>query len=407
VELHLTLPPSIYYPVEYFKSKKRFFAWEAKTLETQLISLLSRMVRINSVNPTLSGGPGEKELAEFVLQFLHQLDLEAEIQAVSPGRTNVVARIPGSSPRSSLLLNSHLDTVGVEGMTDPFTLQQEDDRLYGRGAYDMKGSVAVMLMLADFFSRHSPPMDIFLTFVADEEDKSAGMQYLVDNWLPAVSPHPIGAIFLEPTEENIGISHKGFTWYEVEIYGKAAHGSRPEEGIDAILPLRSALEELDRLQLDLTAREPDPLLGHASLHSSIIKGGTELSVIPSHARLQWERRTLPGESRQNLNRELERILQAVQKHPGGHQAKARELFVRRPHRVAEDAWILEKLQKASPRSDMVGLSFWADSALASQAGIPSVLYGPIGHGAHATDEWVSLKSLVRVYEVLQELIASC
>ena len=239
------------------------------------------------------------------------------------------------------------------------------------------------------------------------EDKSAGMQFLVDNWLPSVSPLPIGAIFLEPTEEDIGISHKGFTWYEVEIYGKAAHGSRPEEGIDAILPLRSALEELDRIQLDLMTRDPDPLLGYASLHSSIIEGGTELSVIPSHSRLQWERRTLPGESRQDLNRELERILKAVQKHPGGHHAKARELFVRRPHRVADDAWILEKLQKASPRSAMVGLSFWADSALASQAGIPSVLFGPVGHGAHAADEWVSLKSLVRVYEVLQELIASC
>jgi len=406
-ELHLTLPFSLYnIPWEYL-STKILFDLETINLETQLISLLSRLVRINSVNPTLSGGPGENALAEFLLQFLQELNLEAEIQAISPGRTNVVARIPGSSARSSLLLNGHLDTVGVEGMTDPFTLRQEDDRLYGRGAYDMKGSVAVMLMLADFFSRHSPPLDILLTFVADEEDKSAGMQFLVDKWLPAVSPHPIGAIFLEPTEEDIGISHKGFTWYEVEIYGKAAHGSRPEEGIDAILPLRSALEELDRIQLDLMARDPDPLLGYASLHSSIIEGGTELSVIPSHSRLQWERRTLPGESRQDLNRELKRILKAVQKHPGGHHAKARELFVRRSHRVADDAWILEKLQKASSRSAMVGLSFWADSALASQAGIPSVLFGPIGHGAHATDEWVSLKSLVRVYEVLQELIASC
>jgi acetylornithine deacetylase len=271
----------------------------------------------------------------------------------------------------------------------------------------MKGSVAAMLLLADFFSRNPPPLDLLLTFVADEEDKSAGMQYLVDNWLPEVSPLPVGAIFLEPTEEDIGICHKGFTWYEVEIYGKAAHGSRPEEGIDAILPLRSALEELDRIQLDLTARDPDPLLGYASLHSSIIEGGRELSVIPSHSRLQWERRTLPGESRQDLDRELERIIQAVKKHPGGHQSKARELFIRRPHRVADDAWILEQLQKASPRSATVGLSFWADSALAAQAGIPSVLFGPVGHGAHATDEWVSLKSLVRVYEVLKEMIASC
>jgi acetylornithine deacetylase len=104
---------------------------------------------------------------------------------------------------------------------------------------------------------------------------------------------------------------------------------------------------------------------------------------------------------------LDRVFQAVQRHPGGHQVKAQELFVRNPHRVSDDAWILEQLRKASPRSATVGLSFWADSALASQADIPSVLFGPVGHGAHATDEWVSLKSLVRVYKVLQELIVSC
>jgi acetylornithine deacetylase len=289
-------------------------------------------------------------------------------------------------------------------MTDPFTLRQEEDKLYGRGAYDMKGSVAVMLLLADFLIRHPPPLDILLTFVADEEDKSAGMEYLVDNWLLAVSPRPIGAIFLEPTEEEIGVSHKGFNWYELEVNGKAAHGSRPEEGIDAILPLRSALEELNRIQHDLMERDPDPLLGYASLHSSIIEGGTELSVIPSHARLQWERRTLPGESQRDLAQELERILQAVKNHPGGHATTAREFFVRPPHRVPDDALILKRLQQASPQSAAVGLSFWADSALAAQAGIPSVLFGPIGHGAHAVDEWVSLKSLIRVYEVLKKVI---
>jgi len=376
-------------------------------LEKQLISLMSRLVRINSVNSTLSGGPGEAELAKFILVYLQELNLEAEIQYIGPGRANVIARIPGGSQKWSLLLNSHLDTVGVEGMTDPFTLRRVDDRLYGRGAYDMKGSVAVMLLLSEFFIRHPPALNIFLTFVADEEDKSAGMEHLVDKWLPAASPHPTGAIFLEPTEEAIGVSHKGFTWYELEVYGKAAHGSRPEEGIDAILPLRSALEELDRIQHDLKARDPDPLLGYASLHSSIIAGGTELSVIPGHARLSWERRTLPGESQADLNRELERILRAVRNHPGGHKAAARELFVRQPHRVPDDAWILARLQKAMPGAPMVGLSFWADSALAAQAGIPSVLFGPAGHGAHAVDEWVSLKSLVKVFEVLKKLIESC
>jgi acetylornithine deacetylase len=376
-------------------------------LEKKIISLLSRLVQINSVNSTLSKGPGEQELANHVRHYLQQLDLPAEIQTVAPGRSNVVAVIPGSDRDRSLLLNSHLDTVGVENMPDPFTLKRENDKLFGRGTYDMKGSIAVMLMLAGYFVERRPPLDILLSFVADEEDKSVGMEYLVDRWLADITPPPMGALFLEPTEEQIGVSHKGFNWYELEVIGKAAHGSRPEEGIDAILPLRAALSEIARIQDELLERDPDPLLGHAGLHSSIIEGGTELSVIPVRSRLQWERRTLPGESQTELDLELERMVQAVKKHPGGHEVKARKFFVRRPHREASDARILKLLQKASPQSSLVGLSFWADSALAAQAGIPSVLFGPAGHGAHAVDEWVSLKSLVRVYEVVKELIESC
>jgi acetylornithine deacetylase len=375
-------------------------------LEKRFISLLSRLVGINSINSTLSIGPGERELAEFILDYLHKLNINAAMQTIAPGRANVVAVLQGSRRKDSLLLNSHLDTVGVEGMDHPFTLRTEGDRLYGRGAYDMKGSAAIMLLLAEYFFKHPPPADILLTFVADEEDLSAGMEYLVNHWLKDISPRPSGAIFLEPTEEEIGISHKGFNWYELEVTGKAAHGSRPEQGTDAIMPLRSALDELSMIQAELLEREPDPLLGYASVHSSVIEGGTELSVIPGSSRLKWERRTIPGESQQDLNLELKRIADAAENHPGGHEVKAREFFVRLPHKVPNDARILELLHKVSPQSKTVGLSFWADSALGAQAGIPSVLFGPIGHGAHAIDEWVSLKSLVRVYEALKRLIES-
>jgi len=375
-------------------------------MENRLSTLLSELVRINSINRTLSDGPGEQEIAKFVARHLKSLNLDAEIQEVGSSQSNVVARIEGQQQNRSLLLNAHLDTVGVDGMDQPFKLRRKGDRLYGRGTYDMKGSVALMLLLVDHFTRHPPPLDVFLTFVADEEDKSRGMEFLVENWLPQVSPPLVGALFLEPTEEDIGVCHKGFTWYEVAVTGKAAHGSRPEQGIDAILPLQSVMAELSKIQAELLRREPDPLLGHASLHASKIKGGSELSVIPGRACIQWERRTRPGESARDLNIELERVVQAVADHPGKHSVSGRELFVRRPHRVPDDAKILEHLQNAAPQSKQVGLSFWADSALAGAAGVPAILYGPVGHGAHAVDEWVSLGSLKRVYDVLRILIES-
>ena len=211
---------------------------------------------------------------------------------------------------------------------------------------------------------------------------------------------------VEPTEEDIGVCHKGFTWYELAVTGKAAHGSRPEQGIDAILPLRWAMDEINRIQEELQERTADPLLGHSSIHSSIVRGGTELSVIPSQSSFQWERRTLPDESPALFAGELERILEAVKKHPGGHTVEGREFFVRPPYRIPRDAEILRRLAKVAPQSKQIGLSFWADSALAGAMGIPSILFGPSGHGAHAIDEWVSLSSLARVYNVLKDLIES-
>ena len=178
--------------------------------ENDILQVLSELVGINSINPTLSSGPGEDEISEFVAHYLTKVGFRPEIQPVEPRRKNVVAVIPGAGHESPLLLNAHLDTVGVDGIDDPFNLRREGDKLYGLGAYDMKGSIAIMLLLAEYFSRHQSPMDILLTFVADEEDKSLGMEYLVKKWLPEMSSLPIGGIFLEPTEQHIGVSHKGF-----------------------------------------------------------------------------------------------------------------------------------------------------------------------------------------------------
>jgi acetylornithine deacetylase len=373
-------------------------------MENKIISILSDLVGIDSVNLTLANGPGEIEIAEFVHQYLHRLGLDAEIQIVAPGRANVVCILSGTIRNRSILLNAHLDTVGVENMQDPFVLKQQGDKLFGRGAYDMKGSAALMLLLAEYLVQERPPIDVYLTFVADEEDKSIGMTHLVDKWLPQISPLPMGAIVLEPTELQIGVGHKGFTWYEIEIIGKAAHGSRPAEGVDAILPLRAALDEINNIQTELYNRPADHLLGHATVHSSLIEGGSELSVIPARSKLLWERRSLPEESQQDLSGELKRILAAVENHPGAHTVKGQELFVRPPYRVSDKAEVLKCLQSASPQSKPVGLSFWADSALCAKAEIPSVLFGPVGHGAHAVDEWVSLKSLAKVYAVLNKMI---
>lgn len=369
-------------------------------MQDQIVSILKELVAINSINPTLAGGPGEKDISEFIHTYLRRLGFEAQLQAVAAGRANVVALVRGKLSGSSTLLNGHIDTVGVEGMASPFSLRQEGDRLYGRGAYDMKGSVAVMLVLAARWAQRPPERDVWLTFVCDEEDRSLGTEFLVREWLPALPVLPGAAVFLEPTEESIGVAHKGFGWFEIEVFGKAAHGSRPEQGVDAILPMRAALAELERIAAELRSRPADDLLGPASLHAGKIEGGTALSVLPAYARLQWERRTLPEERPEEVEREHERVARAVAALAGGHEVRSRTIFKRPAYRTPSEADIVSRLQSASPGSQLTGLSFWADSALMGLAGVPSILYGPIGHGAHAIDEWVSLNSLARIVAVL-------
>ena len=369
----------------------------------RIVSILKELVARNSSNAILSGGPGEHEIAGWIRAELDRLGFEAAVQAVAADCANVVARVPGRTAGPPTLLNGHIDTVAAAGMPEAFTLRADGDRLYGRGAYDMKGGVAVMLALAETWSQHPPGRDVWLTFSADEEDRSLGTEFLVNQWLPTLSTPPGGAVFLEPTEENIGVAHKGFAWFEIEVLGKAAHGSRPEQGVDAIMPLRAALAELDLIGYELRSHPADDLLGHATLHCSRIEGGTELSVVPACARLQWERRTLPEETPESLDGELDRVAAAAAALDGGHAVNARRIFMRPPYRTPPGSDVVRRIRAASPGSRLAGLSFWADSALMGLAGVPSVLYGPIGHGAHAVDEWVSCGSLLNVYEALKKI----
>ena len=372
-------------------------------MEERLQALLAELVSCNSISPTLADGPGEQAIAQRIFSKCQSCGVPAELQVVDTGRANVIATVKGRGKASPLLFNAHMDTVGVDGMDDPFTLHRDADRLYGRGAYDMKGSVAVMLALAEHFAAHRPPCQLLFTFVADEEDRSIGTEYLVNEWLPTLQEQPAGAFVLEPTEEDVGVAHKGFAWFETQVEGRAAHGSRPDQGIDAILPLGRALCELEAIAQELATGAQDELLGAGSLHVSTINGGSMWSVYAADACLRWERRTLPSESHDMLHSELDRVLQAAAAGSGGAQVSGDIVYNRKPHRVARESLPVQLIMLAVPEARIVGVPYWADSALLG-AHVPTVLFGPKGHGAHAADEWVSLSSLVRVYEHLKQAI---
>ena len=373
-------------------------------MNTDLTALLSALVAVDSVNPSLvAGGAGEREVAGLVEAWARDAGLEAERLEGTPGRPSVIVRARGTGEGRTLLLCGHVDTVNVEGMTDPFVPRIDGDRLHGRGAYDMKAGVAAALVAAREAARRGLAGDVVVAAVADEEHASLGVQEALRH----VSAD--AAVVTEPTELQLAVAHRGFVWSEVEVTGRAAHGSRPHLGVDAIAKMGRVLTELEQLDRALADR-PHPLLGRGSVHASVIEGGVELSSYPARCVLGLERRTLPGERGADIEAALEALLERCRAADRDLVAAQRTLLVREPFEI-DQAQELVGLVAASaaevlgepPR--IAGASYWADAAFIAAAGIPTVLFGPSGEGAHAVEEWVSLSATEAVADTLVALAA--
>jgi acetylornithine deacetylase len=352
---------------------------------SSLTELAAELVRIDSVNPELvPGGAGEGELARFVSGWLADAGLEVEVEEVAPGRPNVVGRARGAGGGSTLLLNAHMDTVGYEGMESPLEPRVEDGRLYGRGAYDMKGSLAAIMVAAAEAAQAGLRGDVLVAAVVDEEVYSIGAEAV------ARRHRADAAIVAEPTGLEVVVAHKGFVWLEVETKGRAAHGSRPDLGEDAIVGMGDVLTGLGRLAESLLVNSSHPLLGSGSVHASLISGGAELSTYPDSCVLSLERRTVPGETAELVESQVRELA------PG---AEVRTTFVREPFEVGRDEPIVKSVVRHAGEPEIAGVPFWADSAVFAAAGIPTVVYGPGGEGAHAEVEWVALADLERCKDV--------
>ena len=351
--------------------------------DAALTELVAQLVAIDSVNPDLvPGAAGEGEIASSVARWCEDAGLDVEVVGPS-GRPSVIAIAHGSGGGRSLLLNGHLDTVGAGGMTDPFEPRVEQGRLYGRGAYDMKAAVAAIL---DAAARvEGLRGDVIVTAAADEELASIGTSAVLER------VRADAAIVVEPTELKLAIAHKGFVGFELETQGAAAHGSRPDLGVDAIAKMGPVLVALKELDERLQSGPRHALVGTASLHASLIEGGQEFSTYPARCVLSGERRTIPGETVEQVEAELRGLAE---------DADVRITVSRDPFETAPDDELVRLVGSVANAGEPVGVSFWADSGLIAAAGIPTVLFGPIGDGAHADVEWVDLDSIERLRDVV-------
>ena len=381
------------------------------------VNLLRDLVAIDSVNPTLvAGARGEAAASEFLCKFLREHGIPAELEEAAPGRPNVVAllspatAIANRSEKKSaaLAILAHIDTVGPGDMPDPFTPRERDGRLYGRGALDIKSGVAAMCAAAiaarDAGAIQKPLM---IAAVVDEECDSIGTEALLKRHTADA------AIVIEPTDLRLTVAHKGYAWFEIVTHGRAAHGSLPSEGRDAIRMMGRVLNILDALDRKLASLAPHPLLGRGSLHASVIRGGQELSSYPADCRLQLERRMLPEESAGEVEVELRSLVAGLAARDPDFRATVRGLGSRSAYEISHDAPIVQLISDAIRKilgptiaEQFVGMAAWTDTALLAEAGIPGIVFGPSGRGLHGKEEYVELDSVVQCGEILLEAIRS-
>ncbi len=387
-------------------------------------TLLQDLVRIDSVNPSLvPGAAGEATIAAYIADYLRASGFTVYVDEAAPGRASVMAVLPGArrGDAPGLVLCGHIDTVGVANMTDPpFDGRIEGDRLYGRGALDMKCGVAAILDAARTIAAAGPlDGDLILGLVADEEYASVGVEQFVGK-LRERGLHPSAGIVTEPTNLALVHVHKGFTWGRIETIGHGAHGSAYAAGIDAIALMGRVIARLEAFDRTELPRRTHPLLGRASLHCSLISGGVELSTYPDRCTLEIERRMLPGETPAAVRDEIESILADLRAASSDFTATYTQFFERGALEVPDDAPIVRAIDTAASSllgatPPHTGMPAWTDAQVLDGAGIQSVLFGPGAEAdpaaetlaaAHAAVEYASISSTATCSHILASIARS-
>jgi acetylornithine deacetylase len=369
------------------------------------VALARALIKIDSRNPTLApDSPGEGECARFLASVLDDWGFAVDVLETIQQRPNIVARL-GPADAPALMLNGHLDVVGVEGMVhEPFSAELRGNRIYGRGSADMKGGVAAMCAAAVNGASATSNRQILITAVSDEEYESLGMRELLAAGIRAEM-----AIITEPTRLAICPAHRGFVWMDLQFKGRAAHGSRYDIGVDAITHAGLVLAQLEKLERTRESRPLHPLLGRGSLHASKIRGGVGMSTYPEECSLAMERRTLPGESEEKALAEVESAFAAVRASHPLLDARVTLTTAQLPSDVSIDSPVVKRLRGALEEEGVAvkieGLSAWTDAALLNAAGVPTICFGPGDIAlAHAAEEFVPVEEIETAARVLTSVV---
>jgi acetylornithine deacetylase/succinyl-diaminopimelate desuccinylase-like protein len=401
------------------------------------VATLADLVRRPSVNPMGRDVSGPEYLEGRVTDYLVQRFTAAGIpwarQQVAPGRDNVVARLEATLlDAPTILWDAHQDTVPAEGMTiDPFAPLVRDGRMYGRGACDVKGGMAAMLVAIDRLLESAGPRLATVVFSAsvNEEFGFSGIKAVSRLWTtpPAEAPpsddaarelvggRPAAAIVAEPTGLDIVTAHKGAVRWRIRVHGRSCHGAFPDQGENAIHHSGRVILAIESLARELLARQPDHPCGPPTLNLGTIHGGMGVNLVPDLVVLEIERRVLPGESPVDARDEVIRRIAAA---TAGARVEHDPPFLESPGLPAdtdraEDGctrlvdWLTAaaRARRVTPRR--IAARYGTNASTLAAAGVPSVVFGPGSIAqAHTSDEWIELEQVAVAADILAGLVAS-
>ncbi len=358
------------------------------------VRLTAALVEVDSVNPGLvPGARGEGEVVAVLRARLTAAGFATSLVTPPgrPDRPSLVAISPSGGDGPTVALTGHLDTVGTEGMDEPFTARLEGDRLYGRGACDMKGGVAALVVAAEHLARRADPVRLVLVLVADEEDLSLGTEAVLDA-LPGLGVRPDVALVAEPTWLARTTSLRGYALVEVVLQGRAAHSSQPAQGVNAVA-------HLGRLLAAVETRGREVAAGGGSLLVTVAGGGESPFVLAQQARAVLERRTVPGERAADALAEAQTLVDDLRRDDPDVDARLTLLVAREAWRLDADgpaadlaAALEQALGDACP-AEPFAAPYWMEAPLWQAAGVPALVCGPAGGGLHAADEWVDVRQV--------------
>ncbi|HEU4330072.1 MAG TPA: M20/M25/M40 family metallo-hydrolase [Lapillicoccus sp.] len=361
------------------------------------VALTAELVGIDSVNPGLvPGAAGEAAIVQLLLQRLERAGFETHVIEANdgPGRPSLVAAAPDRGSGPTVVLNGHLDTVGVDGMPDPFTPRYDGDRMIGRGTADMKAGAAAMVAAAEALLAGTAPVRPVLALVADEEDASRGSEAVIAA-LPGLGIRPDVCLVGEPTDLSLARSLRGFAVVRVRFAGRAAHSSQPEHGRNAVSLMSRFVRDVDERAVEIRATGGDLMV-------TVARGGDSPFVVPASAECVVERRTVRGESAREALDEVRALLGT------GTDATAELEAHREAWRLDDDgaaADLAARLAAAMGTEATLDAPYWMEAPL-WQAVCPTVVCGPSGGGLHAVDEWVDLAQVRRFAETLPDVLVA-